>query len=54
VRVATVFELGHRFSSLSRCNPDHRLKTDGFIVSSGTRAILGALLAIGGWALRFS
>src|SRR5207248_6951347 len=30
LRVATVFELGHRFSIFVTLQPDHRLKTDGF------------------------
>ena len=39
VRVATVFELGHRFSIFVALQPDHRLKTDGFTSSFGTRVI---------------
>jgi len=39
VRVATVFELGHRFSIFVALQPDHASKPTAFTVSSGTRAI---------------
>jgi protein-S-isoprenylcysteine O-methyltransferase Ste14 len=53
VRVATVFELGHRFSIFVVLQPDHRLKTDGFYQFVRHPSYLGALLAMAGWALIF-
>lgn len=53
VRVATVFELGHRFSVFVALQPDHRLKTDGFYRVVRHPSYLGALLAMAGWALVF-
>src|SRR5207245_8681126 len=53
VRVATVFELGHRFSIFVALQPDHRLKTDGFYRFVRHPCYLGALLAMAGWALVF-
>jgi protein-S-isoprenylcysteine O-methyltransferase Ste14 len=53
VRVATVFELGHRFSTFVALQPDHRLKTDGFYRFVRHPSYLGALLAMAGWALVF-
>jgi protein-S-isoprenylcysteine O-methyltransferase Ste14 len=53
VRVATVFELGHRFSIFVAVQPDHRLKTDGFSCFVRHPSYLGALLAMTGWALVF-
>ena len=53
VRVATVFELGHRFSIFVALQPDHRLKTDGFYQFVRHPSYLGALLAMAGWALVF-
>jgi len=53
VRVATVFELGHRFSIFVALQPDHRLKTDGFYRLVRHPSYLGALLAMSGWALVF-
>ncbi len=53
VRVATVFELGHRFSIFVAVQPDHRLKTDGFYRFVRHPSYLGALLAMVGWALVF-
>jgi protein-S-isoprenylcysteine O-methyltransferase Ste14 len=53
VRVATVFELGHRFSIFVALQPDHRLKTDGFYRFVRHPSYLGALLAMVGWALVF-
>jgi len=53
VRVATVFELGHRFSIFVALQPDHRLKTDGFYRFVRHPSYLGALLAMAGWALVF-
>jgi protein-S-isoprenylcysteine O-methyltransferase Ste14 len=53
VRVATVFELGHRFSIFVAIQPDHRLKTDGFYRFVRHPSYLGALLAMAGWALVF-
>ena len=52
-RVATVFELGHRFSIFVAVQPDHRLKTDGFYRFVRHPSYLGALLAMAGWALVF-
>src|SRR5207244_5438565 len=53
LRVATVFELGHRFSIFVTLQPDHRLKTDGFYRFVRHPSYLGALLAMAGWALVF-
>src|SRR6266581_1590762 len=53
VRVATVFELGHRFSIFVAVQPNHRLKTDGFYRFVRHPSYLGALLAMAGWALVF-
>ena len=53
VRVATVFELGHRFSIFVALQSDHRLKTDGFYRFVRHPSYRGALLAMAGWALVF-
>ena len=53
LRVATVFELGHRFSIFVALQSDHRLKTDGFYRFVRHPSYLGALLAMAGWALVF-
>ena len=53
VRVATVFELGHRFSIFVALQPDHLLQTDGFYRFVRHPSYLGALLAMAGWALVF-
>ena len=53
VRVATVFELGHRFSIFVALQSDHHLKTDGFYRFVRHPSYLGALLAMVGWALVF-
>jgi len=53
VRVATVFELGHRFSIFVAVQPDHRLKTNGFYRFVRHPSYLGALLAMAGWAFVF-
>jgi protein-S-isoprenylcysteine O-methyltransferase Ste14 len=53
VRVATVFELGHRFSIFVAVQPDHRPKTDGLYRFVRHPSYLGALLAMAGWALVF-
>ena len=53
IRVATVFELGHRFSIFVALQPDHRLKTDGYYRFVRHPSYLGALLAMAGWALVF-
>ena len=53
VRVATVFELGHRFSMFVAVQPDHHLKTDGFYRFVRHPSYLGALLVMTGWALVF-
>src|SRR6184192_4280886 len=53
LRVATVFELGHRFSIFVALQPDHRLKTDGFYRFVRHPSYFGALLAMAGWALVF-
>ena len=53
VRVATVFELGHRFSFFVALQSDHRLKCDGFYRFVRHPSYLGALMAMAGWALVF-
>ena len=53
LRVATVFELGHRFSMFVAVQPDHHLKTDGFYRFLRHPSYLGALLVMTGWALVF-
>ena len=53
VRVATIFELGHRFSIFVAVQRNHRLKTDGFYRFVRHPSYLGALLAMSGWALVF-
>ena len=53
VRVATVFELGHRFSMFVAVQSDHRLKIDGFYRFLRHPSYLGALLVMTGWALVF-
>jgi protein-S-isoprenylcysteine O-methyltransferase Ste14 len=53
VRVATVFELGHRFSIFVARQSDHRLKTDGLYRFVRHPSYLGALAAMVGWALVF-
>ena len=53
MRVATVFELGHRFSIFVALQSDHRLKTDGFYRFLRHPSYLGALMAMAGWALVF-
>ena len=53
VRVATVFELGNRFSIFVALQPDHRLKTDGFYRFVRHPSYFGMLLAMAGWALVF-
>ena len=53
VRVATVFELGHRFSIFVALQSDHRLKTGGFYALIRHPSYLGMLLAMAGWALVF-
>src|SRR5207245_7477701 len=53
LRVATVLELGHRFSIFVALQPDHRLNTDGFYRFVRHPSYLGALLAMAGWALVF-
>ena len=53
IRLATVFELGHRFSIFVARQPDHQLKTDGFYRFVRHPSYLGALLSMVGWALVF-
>jgi len=53
VRVASVFDLGHRFSIFVALQPDHRLKTDGFYRFVRHPSYFGMLLAMAGWALVF-
>ena len=53
VRVATVFELGHRFSMFVAVQSDHRLKTDGFYRFIRHPSYFGALLVMTGCALVF-
>jgi protein-S-isoprenylcysteine O-methyltransferase Ste14 len=53
VRVAAVFELGHRFSMFVALQSDHRLKTDGFYSFVRHPSYFGMLLTMVGWALVF-
>jgi protein-S-isoprenylcysteine O-methyltransferase Ste14 len=53
IRIATVFELGHRFSIFVARQSDHQLKTDDFYGFVRHPSYLGALLAMIGWALVF-
>jgi protein-S-isoprenylcysteine O-methyltransferase Ste14 len=53
VRVATIFELGHRFSIFVALQPHHRLKTDGFYRFVRHPSYLGALLTMAGWSFVF-
>jgi protein-S-isoprenylcysteine O-methyltransferase Ste14 len=53
IRVATVFELGPRFTIFVAVQPDHRLKTDGFYRFVRHPSYFGALLSMVGWALVF-
>ena len=53
VRVATVFELGHRFSIFVAVQRNHRLKTDGLYRFLRHPSYFGALLVMTGWALVF-
>jgi protein-S-isoprenylcysteine O-methyltransferase Ste14 len=53
LRVATVFELGHRFSIFVALQADHHLKTNGFYRFVRHPSYLGALLAMAGCALVF-
>ena len=53
IRLATIFELGHRFSMFVAIQPDHQLKTDGFYGFIRHPSYLGALLSMIGWALVF-
>jgi protein-S-isoprenylcysteine O-methyltransferase Ste14 len=53
VRVATVFELGHRFSMFVAVQRNHRLKTDGLYRFLRHPSYFGALLVMTGWALVF-
>lgn len=53
VRVATVFDLGHRFSIFVVLQSDHRLKSDGFYALIRHPSYLGMLTAMVGWALVF-
>ena len=53
IRLATIFELGNRFSIFVAVQPDHELKTDGFYGFVRHPSYLGALLTMIGWALVF-
>ncbi len=53
IRLATIFELGHRFSIFVARQSDHALKTDGFYGFVRHPSYLGALLTMVGWALVF-
>jgi protein-S-isoprenylcysteine O-methyltransferase Ste14 len=53
IRVATVFELGPRFTIFVAVQSDHHLKTDGFYRFVRHPSYFGALLAMIGWALVF-
>jgi protein-S-isoprenylcysteine O-methyltransferase Ste14 len=53
VRVATVFELGHRFSIFVALQSHHRLKTDGFYSLVRHPSYFGMLTAMAGWAFVF-
>jgi protein-S-isoprenylcysteine O-methyltransferase Ste14 len=53
IRLATIFELGHRFSIFVAVQANHELKTDGFYAFVRHPSYLGALLSMIGWALVF-
>lgn len=53
VRVATVFELGHRFSIFIELQSDHHLKTDGLYSLLRHPSYFGMLTAMAGWTLVF-
>ena len=53
IRLATIFELGNRFSIFVAVQPDHELKTDGFYGFVRHPSYLGALLSMVGWSLVF-
>lgn len=53
IRVATIFELGPRFTIFVAVQPDHRLKTDGSYRFVRHPSYFGALLTMIGWALVF-
>ena len=53
VRVATVFELGNRFSIFIGLQSDHRLKTDGLYGLLRHPSYFGMLTAMAGWTLVF-
>jgi protein-S-isoprenylcysteine O-methyltransferase Ste14 len=53
IRVATVFELGPRFTIFVAVQPDHRLKTDGSYRFVRHPSYFGMLLAMIGWSLVF-
>ena len=53
IRLATIFELGHRFSIFVARRPDHQLRTAGFYRFVRHPSYLGVLLAMIGWALVF-
>ncbi len=53
VRLATIFELGPRFTIFVAIQPDHTLKTNGSYRFVRHPSYFGALLAMIGWALVF-
>jgi len=53
IRLATIFELGKRFSIFVAVQSDHELKTDGFYGFVRHPSYLGALLSMIGWSLVF-
>lgn len=53
IRLATIFELGHRFSVFVARQSAHQLRITGFYRFVRHPSYLGALLAMIGWALVF-
>jgi protein-S-isoprenylcysteine O-methyltransferase Ste14 len=53
LRLAAVFELGHRFSGLVAIQPDHQLKTDGLYRYIRHPSYTGLLISMIGYVLVF-
>ena len=53
IRLATIFELGHRFSIFVALQSNHKLKTDGLYAFVRHPSYFGALFSMVGWALVF-
>jgi protein-S-isoprenylcysteine O-methyltransferase Ste14 len=53
LRLAAVFELGHRFSGLVAIQPGHQLETDGLYRHVRHPSYSGLLVSMIGWALIF-